>query len=140
MSIRVYVRASLPAFVVRSPLDKQITGLTVGHGSLLIACMKIANSNQHCSAPSFFPSEPGVRCRKHSQESNCFVQDAWFKQSNRSSEGKRFSCFNRGRHANENEVKRPRSANARRTSGLPLAVRLRRSRQESPQKHKSRML
>jgi len=53
MSIRVYVRASLPAFVIRSPLEKQITSLTVGRGNLLIACMKIATSNQHCSAPSF---------------------------------------------------------------------------------------
>jgi hypothetical protein len=37
MSIRVYVRASLPAFGIRSPLEKQITSLTIGQGNLLIA-------------------------------------------------------------------------------------------------------
>jgi hypothetical protein len=37
--------------VIESPLDKQLSGFFSGHGNLLIACMKIAPYNQHCSAP-----------------------------------------------------------------------------------------
>src|SRR5260370_15982316 len=46
-------RMSSAALVVQSPLEKQLTGLVVGHGNLLIACVKITTYNQHPSAPLF---------------------------------------------------------------------------------------
>src|SRR6266478_1158289 len=39
------------ALVIQPPLEKQLAGLFLGHGDLLIACMKITTYNQHCSAP-----------------------------------------------------------------------------------------
>src|SRR6202011_4725425 len=42
----------LSTFVVESSLD-EFAGGFVHHGDLLIACMKIATYNQHCSAPLF---------------------------------------------------------------------------------------
>jgi hypothetical protein len=47
-------RPALAALVLQSALD-QLSGGFVHHGDLLIACVKIATYNQHCSAP-YLPS------------------------------------------------------------------------------------
>jgi hypothetical protein len=39
--------------VVQPPFEKYLSGFVVGHGNLLIACMKIATYNNHRSAPFF---------------------------------------------------------------------------------------
>src|SRR4029077_13011379 len=43
-------RVGFAAFVVESPLDQQLCGFFSGHGYLLVARVKIASYNQHCSA------------------------------------------------------------------------------------------
>src|SRR2546422_6056663 len=40
----------------------QLAGFFLGHGDLLIACMKIATYNQHCSAP--FPEPWSLNSRQ----------------------------------------------------------------------------
>src|SRR2546426_3756763 len=64
-------RMSFAAFVVQSPLEKQLSRGFFRHGNLLIACVKITSYNQHCSAPfpepwSFqqLPSLLGRRSRR----------------------------------------------------------------------------
>ena len=44
---RSSVRVSFTALVIQAPLEKQLSDLVVGHGNLLIACVKIASYNQH---------------------------------------------------------------------------------------------
>jgi hypothetical protein len=43
----------LTTLVVQPPLEKQFSGLVIGHGDLLVASVKITAYNQHCSAPFF---------------------------------------------------------------------------------------
>jgi len=51
-SVKIAVeRLGLAALVIQAPLEKQLSGGFFRHGNLLIACMKIATYNQHCSAP-----------------------------------------------------------------------------------------
>src|SRR5207245_9771960 len=51
---------SLSPFSLHDALP--ISGFFLGHGDLLIACMKIATYNQHCSAP--FPEPWSLNSRQ----------------------------------------------------------------------------
>src|SRR5260370_4214582 len=46
-------RVGFAALVIQTPLEKQLPGGVLGHGNLLIACVKIATYNDHRSAPFF---------------------------------------------------------------------------------------
>src|SRR5437899_9163094 len=46
-------RVGFAARVLQTPLEKQLTCFVVGHGNLLIACVKITSYNNHRSAPFF---------------------------------------------------------------------------------------
>jgi len=44
-------RVGFAALVIQAPFEKHVSSGFFGHGDLLIACVKIATYNQHCSAP-----------------------------------------------------------------------------------------